>query len=137
MSIFPFDDPVIVIRLTRKQLLLALENGFSQVPKQEGRFPQVSNMRVRYDTTRPPGKRVVSVEVGPRAGEKGTGFVNFTAVTPNPESATETQTLWRPLDPEESFTVATRAYLVAGKDGYDALFGAEEIVGHEEGNSIA
>jgi 5'-nucleotidase len=34
-------DETVVLSVTGKQLLLALENGVSQYPKQEGRFPQV------------------------------------------------------------------------------------------------
>jgi 2',3'-cyclic-nucleotide 2'-phosphodiesterase (5'-nucleotidase family) len=42
MTAFPFLDPVVVIRVTGKQLWDALENSVSEYPKQEGRFPQLS-----------------------------------------------------------------------------------------------
>lgn len=48
------------------QLVAALENGVSQWPKLEGRFPQVSGVRFEFDPAQPPGRRVVpgSVTVG-------------------------------------------------------------------------
>lgn len=36
----------------------ALENGVSQYPKKEGRFPQVSGMRYGFYPSAPPGQRV-------------------------------------------------------------------------------
>ncbi len=37
----------------------ALENGVSQWPKLEGRFPQVSGLKFSFDPSKPPGSRVV------------------------------------------------------------------------------
>ena len=36
----------------------ALENGVSQYPKLEGRFPQVSGVEFGFDPSKPPGQRV-------------------------------------------------------------------------------
>ena len=40
------------------ELYEALENGVSQYPKKEGRFPQVSGMRYGFYPSAPPGQRV-------------------------------------------------------------------------------
>ncbi|KAJ2663870.1 hypothetical protein IWW48_001136 [Coemansia sp. RSA 1200] len=61
MEIFPFEDPVVVVRLTGDQIRRALENGVSKWPAQEGRFPQVSGIRFVFDPTREPGDRVTSI----------------------------------------------------------------------------
>ena len=51
---------------TGAQLLVALNNGVSQWPKLEGRFPQISGMSFSFDPDMEPGKRVIesSVKVG-------------------------------------------------------------------------
>ena len=48
------------------QVLLALENGVSQYPKLEGRFPQVSGITFKFDATKQAGSRVdpQSVRIG-------------------------------------------------------------------------
>lgn len=108
IQIFPFDDPTVVLRLTGAQLLAAAENGVSSVPKQDGRFPQVSGMRIVYDPDRPPGSRVDAIEVG---GE--------------------------PLEPERTYTVATRGYLSHGKDGFTMFKDAEVVLDEENGHVLA
>ena len=70
----------------------AIENGLSRLPALAGRFPQVSGMRVEYDPQRPPGSRVLSIEVG-----------------------------GAPLDPDRIYRVATNDFMARGGDGYAAL----------------
>ena len=50
LEIMPFEDPIVVKELTGQQLWDALENGFSQYPKQEGRFPPVSYTHLTLPT---------------------------------------------------------------------------------------
>ncbi len=78
-----------------KDILLALENGVSQWPKMEGRFPQVSGISFQFDASKPSGSRVIveSVKVG------GKAIV---------------------LEGKE-YQVVTKAYLKLGKDGYDVF----------------
>ncbi|KAJ2328465.1 hypothetical protein GGI00_004184, partial [Coemansia sp. RSA 2681] len=63
MEIFPFEDPVVVVKLTGDQIRRALENGVSKWPAQEGRFPQVSGIRFEFDPDREPGDRVTSIVI--------------------------------------------------------------------------
>lgn len=88
----PFGNTTQVTELEGKQLLLALENGVSQVEKGAGRFPQVSGMAFVYDPAKEPGSRIVSVTVG-----------------------------GAPLDPAKTYKVAVNDYILGGGDGYDAL----------------
>ncbi|RYP52013.1 hypothetical protein DL769_010731 [Monosporascus sp. CRB-8-3] len=114
MNCFPFEDPVVVIKVTGQAIWDALENGVSQYPALEGRFPQVSNITFEFDARKPTGSRIVSVTIG---GE--------------------------PIDMERKYTLVTRGYMGRGKDGYDSLLieaeggAAEEIVSEENGILIS
>lgn len=61
---FPFEDPVVVIKVNGDDLCEALENGVSTYPALEGRFPQVSNIKFSFDPSKAAGSRVFGVEVG-------------------------------------------------------------------------
>ena len=50
----PFDNYIVAIRLTGKQIREALEHGVSTVEEEEGRFPQVSGLTFTYSRS---GKR--------------------------------------------------------------------------------
>ncbi|KAL2753115.1 hypothetical protein ACRALDRAFT_1066043 [Sodiomyces alcalophilus JCM 7366] len=111
---FPFEDPVVIIRVPGSALRAALENGVSAYPALEGRFPQVSGIEFEFDPSRPPGDRVTYVNVGDE-----------------------------PLDPDRKYVVATRGYMARGKDGYDSLLvesaggTIEEIIKEEHGILIS
>ena len=114
LNCFPFEDPVVVVRLTGKSILEALENSVSQVPALEGRFPQVSNIYITFNPSLPSGSRITQAKIGNE-----------------------------PLDLEKSYTMATRGYMARGKDGYDCLLVAseggtvEELVSEENGILIS
>ncbi|KAL4457316.1 hypothetical protein ABPG75_012181 [Micractinium tetrahymenae] len=96
-SVLPMLDNTVKIQVTGVQLVAALENGVSQWPKLEGRFPQVSGVRFTFDPSQPPGQRIVpgSVTVG-----------------------------GADLQPDAAYSLATKKYLAEGRDGYEALAGA-------------
>jgi 5'-nucleotidase len=111
VNCFPFEDPVVVVRVTGSAILKALENGLSKLPALEGRFPHVSNIFFTYDPSLPPGSRVLSCKIG-------TEDVN----------------------PDKKYSVATRGYMARGKDGYGALSseeGAEDVIDDENGILIS
>lgn len=114
LNCFPFEDPVVVLRINGKAILKALENSVLLVPALEGRFPQVSNIQFAYNPNLAPGSRVTWTKIH---GE--------------------------PLDLNKSYTMATRGYMGRGKDGYDSLLvrseggEAEEIVSEENGILIS
>ncbi|KAJ3120840.1 hypothetical protein HK098_004205 [Nowakowskiella sp. JEL0407] len=110
MEIFPFDDPCVVIKIKGADFWQALENSVSEVPKMEGRFPQVSGMKLTYDSSRPADHRIVSVSVLDKSTSQYT-----------------------PIDLEKEYTVCSRAYLVEGRDGFDALKNSTVIVGEHDG----
>ncbi|KAF2726005.1 Metallo-dependent phosphatase [Polychaeton citri CBS 116435] len=114
MNCFPFEDPCVVVRVKGSDIVGALENGVSKYPALEGRFPQVSNISFTFDPSKPEGKRILDTQVG---GE--------------------------PVELERKYTLATRDYMVRGKDGFDMLTleeeggEAESIVSEEEGLLIS
>lgn len=67
----PFRNKTILLDVTGKQIIAALENGFSLFEKVKGRFPQVSGMQVQYDTSLSVGSRVVSVKINGQMLEPG------------------------------------------------------------------
>ena len=60
VTMFPFEETCTVLALSGAQLLAALENGFSRYPAMDGRFPQISGVRVSVDPSLPPGGRICS-----------------------------------------------------------------------------
>ncbi|KAL4916179.1 hypothetical protein BDW62DRAFT_212191 [Aspergillus aurantiobrunneus] len=114
LNCFPFEDPVVLLRLKGKALFDALENGVSQLPALEGRFTQVSNISFGFNPSAPSGSRITWAKVG-----------------------------GHPIDLEQSYTLATRGYMARGKDGFSSLLvqseggEVEEIVDEESGTLIS
>lgn len=86
VNCFPFEDPVVVLKVTGKAIREALENGVSNYPALEGRFPQVSNITFETDYSKAPMQRVQSVTIGAE-----------------------------PLDETREYVLATRGYMGRGK----------------------
>jgi hypothetical protein len=97
-----------VLGLTGAQLIEALENGVSQYPKLEGRFPTVSGIQFEFDPRNPAGSRVIA----------GTVFVDS-----------------KPIDLQREYRTAVKAYLALGKDGYD-VFKEGRLIADEEACSL-
>ena len=94
LSILPFNNPVVKVEVTGKLLREILEHGVARSAAGEdnepGRFPQVSGLSFKFDTTLPPGYRVIEILV---AG--------------------------KPLNENAIYTIATSDFLVSkGGDGY-------------------
>ena len=94
----PFGNVTVVTELPGSQVLLALENGASQVEKGAGRFAQVSGVSYTIDPTAEPGSRVSEVMVG-----------------------------GAPLEADKVYKVAVNDYIIGGGDGYDALGGGRVL----------
>ena len=111
---FPFEDPVVELKISGQAILLALENSVCLFPALEGRFLQVSNIQFAYDPSLLPQSRILWVKI------KNS-----------------------PLDLEKEYTVATRGYMARGKDGFTSLLAkseggtAGEVVSEENGILIS
>lgn len=108
-SSLPFEDPTVVVRASGHAIWSALENAVSLYPALEGRFPQVSGIMFCFDPSMPPFRRVKSLCIGDS-----------------------------PIDLDRMYTLATRDYMLRGKDGYASLVAdnVEVVVGAEEGDQI-
>ena len=104
----PFGNVVVTTELTGADLWAALENGVSQVESVAGRFPHVSGIRFTYDPSRPPGQRVLSVEVN-----------------------------GQPLNPSARYVVATNDFMLTGGDGYAAFTNGKVLVDPTSGRLMA
>ena len=102
--LLPMVEEQCVIAITGSQLLLALENGVSQYPKSEGRFPLVSAIRFQFDGTAPAWQRVVP----------GSVYVCD-----------------QPLDTSRVYRMASKKYLTTGKDGYSVFANCPVVVDGE------
>jgi len=88
-SVSPFNNYVVAVKLTGRQILEALEHGVSAIEEGGGRFPQVSGLSFVYSRSAPVGSRVKEVSI---KGQK--------------------------TDPDKEYVVATDDFLAAGGDGY-------------------
>ncbi|MGD9738379.1 MAG: bifunctional UDP-sugar hydrolase/5'-nucleotidase [Bauldia sp.] len=95
----PFNNRTLLLEVTGAQLLAALENGFSEIKLNTGRFPQLSGMTVEVNAFAAPGNRVLSVMVG-----------------------------GRPLVQSAVYRLATNDFIAGGGDGYTILRNAPRII---------
>ena len=116
MNCFPFEDPVVVLRVTGAAIWSALENSVCLYPALEGRFPQVSNISFEFDPTAPAHSRITELKIGGKSIDRSS---------------------------TKLYSLATRGYMARGKDGFDSLLCAseggiaEEIVPEESGMLIS
>ncbi len=104
----PFGNLTVLTELPGTQILLALENGVSQVEKGAGRFPQVSGLTFVVDPSAEAGARVSQVMVGGAA-----------------------------LAADTVYTVAVNDYILGGGDGFAALGGGRVVTNAGGGNLVA
>jgi 5'-nucleotidase / UDP-sugar diphosphatase len=104
----PFGNTTVVTELPGSQVLLALENGVSQVEKGAGRFPQVSGLSFAFDVSAEAGKRVSEVMVD-----------------------------GAPLEADKLYKVAVNDFILGGGDGYAALGGGRIVTDGPTGQLVA
>eukprot|EP00096_Caligus_rogercresseyi_P000129 TRINITY_DN1033_c0_g2_i3.p1 TRINITY_DN1033_c0_g2~~TRINITY_DN1033_c0_g2_i3.p1 ORF type:complete len:198 (-),score=40.74 TRINITY_DN1033_c0_g2_i3:83-613(-) len=109
-SILPMIDPLVLLSISGAQVLECLENGVSQWPKSEGRFPQVSGIKFAFDPLKPPGSRVDE---------------NFVKIGDEY------------LKRDSNYRMVTKAYLAMGKDGYDVLKSTGVLIDEENGPQLS
>jgi 2',3'-cyclic-nucleotide 2'-phosphodiesterase (5'-nucleotidase family) len=103
----PFNNAVVVLGATGKDILAALEHGLSEYGSEQGRFPQIAGMVVRFDPTRPAGQRVTAATI---AGA--------------------------PLDPGRTYKLATNDFVAGGGDGYAMFRDLPRVVNESNGPAI-
>ena len=106
LSILPFNNPVVKIEISGKTLRQALEHGVARSAEdsEPGRFPQVSGMSFKFDTTLPAGSRVTEIKVG-----------------------------GKPLDDKKNYTLTTTSFLaLSGGDGYTMFKDAKILINPDQ-----
>lgn len=99
----PFQDRVVVLRVNGGQLELAVENGFSEIEQDSGRFPQISGMAAEYNPKLPPGQRLLKLTIG-----------------------------GKPVAEDAMYRLATIQFVAAGGDGYRVLTRAERVIAEKD-----
>jgi len=99
LSELPFNNRVVTVEISGRDLKRALENGLSQLPDAAGRFPHVSGIALEADLKRPPGSRITSIKVGDA-----------------------------PLQDDRIYRVAINDFLARGGDRYDTLRDAKKLL---------
>ncbi len=110
LTVLPFQNTIATFQLKGSDLRAALENGLSKIEEVAGRFTQVAGLKYTFDKSKPPGNRVVSVEV-----REGDAFV--------------------PLDPAKVYGVVANDYTRKCGDGYD-VFKDAAINAYDYGPSL-
>jgi 5'-nucleotidase len=106
LSMLPFNNPVVKIEISGKTLREVLEHGVARSAEdpEPGRFPQVSGITYKFDTSRAVGSRIVEAKV---AG--------------------------MPIDDVKVYTLATSSFLVLnGGDGYTMFKDAKLLIKPED-----
>ena len=91
-SALPFDNYIVAVKMTGRQLREAVEHGVAGVENEEGAFPQISGFSFTYARSAPKGQRVREILI---AG--------------------------KPLEQDKYYTVATQDFFAAGGDGYTSF----------------
>ncbi|KAK7467635.1 hypothetical protein VKT23_004689 [Stygiomarasmius scandens] len=117
VDILPFSNSLLVKRLPSHILYEALENSFSDA-RTDGRFLQLSGIKVNVDLAKQQGQRVLSAFV--RDNEEDGQYIRITRENEEKEH-------------ERKFTVVMTSFIAEGFDGFSCLQHpeVEEIVGKE------
>lgn len=97
LTVLPFQNTLATFEISGADLLVALENGVSQVEEVQGRFPQVAGMTYSFDAAKPASEGRISDVMIAKDGE------------------------YQPLDPAATYGVVSNNYVRGGGDGYDVF----------------
>jgi 2',3'-cyclic-nucleotide 2'-phosphodiesterase (5'-nucleotidase family) len=81
LTVLPFGNISVTLTVNGAELKTMLENGVSQMPAVNGRFPQVSGLCFTYDIVQPPGSRVTGAVRTDAAGNCTATAVDLTAAS--------------------------------------------------------
>ncbi len=98
LGVLPFGNVVVTLTVDGAELKTMLENGVSQMPAANGRFPQVSGLCFTYDIAAPAGSRVTSAVMANADGTCSTTPVDLTSAA--------------------SYKIAENDFMASGGDGY-------------------
>lgn len=102
ITVLPFGNTLATMKLTGAELKATFETSFKEFPKENGGFLHVSGAKVEFDSSKPVGKRVVSIKYK------------------------VTNDSYVEIKDDEEYVIATNAFTAKGGDGYDVLKKAYE-----------
>ena len=102
LTVLPYGNTLATMELTGAELIEALEHSVSNAPNESGGFLHVAGMKFAYDSSKPAGERIVSVEVAESDGS------------------------FSPLEAAKTYVVATNNFTAKGGDGFDVFAKAYE-----------
>jgi 5'-nucleotidase/UDP-sugar diphosphatase len=94
LTVLPFQNTLSTFELKGADVVVALENGVSQVEEVKGRFPQVAGIKYTFDGSKPAGERISDVMVVDADGNAS------------------------PIDTGATYGVVSNNYMRSGGDGY-------------------
>jgi len=97
ITVLPFGNTLATMELTGAELKEAFEVSFSKYPAENGGFLHAAGGKVKFDSSKAAGERVVSIEY-----KKADGT-------------------YAPVQDNETYTIATNAFTAKGGDGYDVF----------------
>ena len=113
LNLMPFSNDINVINIRGQDVLDALEWGVKELPGITSRFPQVSGLTYRIDTT-------INSSVVTDSSEA------FSRVT-GKRRVYDVRVGGEELDPEKNYSMALSSFLVQGGDGYSMLLKCEVL----------
>ena len=94
ITVLPFGNTLATMEITGAELRQAFESSFGKFPEENGGFLHVSGGKVKYDSSKPAGERVVSIEYKKSDGS------------------------YAAIEADKTYTIATNAYTAMGGDNY-------------------
>ncbi|MDD4842614.1 MAG: 5'-nucleotidase C-terminal domain-containing protein, partial [Sphaerochaetaceae bacterium] len=92
ITVLPFNNTVVLVEVTGQDIYDALEFGYSQLPNQNGGFPQTAGMQIVYSRFSAVGNRIKRVLINGKE-----------------------------VDRKATYKLATNDFMAAGGDGYTML----------------
>ena len=102
ITVLPFGNTLATMKLTGAELKEAFEISLAKLPAENGGFLHVSGAKVKFDSSKPAGERVVSISY---------------------KNADGTYT---EIQDGQTYTIATNAFTAKGGDGYTVFAKAYE-----------
>ncbi|MGH2463365.1 MAG: 5'-nucleotidase C-terminal domain-containing protein [Candidatus Limnocylindria bacterium] len=102
LAVLPFGNVVVTLEVNGAELKTMLENGVSQMPAANGRFPQVSGLCVTYNISAPALSRVTGAVYQAADGSCTGAAVDLTAAS--------------------TYTIAENDFMASGGDFYPNFF---------------
>lgn len=96
ITVLPFGNTLATMRLTGAEIKAAFEHSISAYPNENGGFLHVAGAKVWFDSTKPAGGRIISIQV-----QQGGSFTD--------------------IEDNKTYSVATNAFTAKGGDGFDVF----------------